>query len=124
MESSLFSAARKEVSASVSGMYFDKSSSAEPAVRLVRSTYAPSRRSRHVLRSFLICQNRVGSRTPKMRLGCPPDQRSALGRPLALPENQRKCSLKPVRPLKLTQTTHVASGSILDALTAHPKGTF
>jgi len=54
-----------------------------------------------------------------MRLGCHQINDQTWGRPLALPENQRECSLKSVRPL--TQTTHVASGYILDWLDGSPE---
>jgi len=44
-----------------------------------------------------------GSRTKKVRLGCHQIHDQAWGRPLALPENQRKSLPKPLRPLNDTK---------------------
>src|SRR5215831_14530721 len=54
----------------------------------------------------------------------PPDQRSDIGATASTTPKSTKMLLEPVRLLKLTQTTDVASGYILDGLTVQSKVTF
>src|SRR5262249_35709888 len=64
------------------------------------------------------------SRTKKNASRMPPDQRSDIGATASTTPKSTKMLLEPVRLLKLTQTTDVASGYILDGLTVQSKVTF